>query len=88
MFTRLGTTVVRFRWLVIGAWVVAATLLALAGARWLYDVTTTDQKELLSANYESVKAADLAESALGDEKGTSRVTALVERKGSLASHAS
>jgi len=80
MFTRLGTTVVRFRWLVIGAWVVAATLLALAGVRWLYDVTTTDQKELLSANYESVKAADLAESALGDEKGTSRVTALVERK--------
>jgi len=42
MFTRLGTTVVRFRWLVIGAWVVAATLLSLTGARWLYDVTTSD----------------------------------------------
>jgi len=80
MFTRLGAAVVRFRWFVIGAWVVAATLLALAGARWLFDVTTSDQKELLSPNYESVKAADLAQRALGDEKGTSRVTALVERK--------
>jgi putative drug exporter of the RND superfamily len=79
MFSSLGAVVVRFRWIVIGVWVVAAIALSLVSARWIYDVTTSDQKELLSENYESVKAADLAQRALGEQEGTTAVTALVKR---------
>src|SRR5215216_581603 len=79
MFSRLGAAVVRFRWPVIGIWVVAAIALSFASARYLYEVTTSDQKELLSESYESVKAADLAQRALGEEEGTTAVTALVKR---------
>jgi len=79
MFSSLGAAVVRFRWIVIAVWVVAAIGLMSVSGRWLYDVTTSDQKELLSEDYESVKAADLAQRALGEEEGTTAVTALVKR---------
>ncbi|MFL5971103.1 MAG: MMPL family transporter [Gaiellaceae bacterium] len=79
MFNSLGTVVVRFRWIVIAVWVVAAIALTSVSGRWLYDVTTSDQKELLSEEYESIKAADLAQRAFGEEEGTTAVTALVKR---------
>jgi RND superfamily putative drug exporter len=79
MFSSLGAAVVRFRWIVIAVWVVAAIGLTSVSGRWLYDVTTSDQKELLSDNYESVKAADLGQRALGKQEGTTAVTALVKR---------
>jgi putative drug exporter of the RND superfamily len=79
MFNSLGAAVVRFRWIVIGVWVVAALALTSVSGRWLYDVTTSDQKELLSEDYESVKASDLAQRALGEQEGTTAVTALVKR---------
>jgi putative drug exporter of the RND superfamily len=80
MFNSLGAAVVRFRWIVIGVWVVAALALTSVSGRWLYEVTTSDQKELLSESYESVKAADLAERALGKQEGTTDLTALVKRE--------
>jgi RND superfamily putative drug exporter len=79
MFSSVGAAVVRFRWIVIAVWVVAAIGLMSVSGRWLYDVTTSDQKELLSEDYESVKAADLGQRALGEEEGTTAVTALVKR---------
>ena len=78
MFNSLGAAVVRFRWIVIGVWVVAALALTSVSGRWLYDVTTSDQKELLSEDYESVKASDLAQRALGEQEGMTAVTALVK----------
>jgi putative drug exporter of the RND superfamily len=81
MFSSLGAAVVRFRWIVIGVWIVAATALSFAGGRWIYDVTTSDQKELLSESYESVKATELSQRAFGEEEGTTAVTALVKRDG-------
>jgi RND superfamily putative drug exporter len=79
MFSSLGAAVVRYRWIVIGVWVVAAIALSMVSARWIYDVTTSDQKELLSESYESVKATELGQRAFGEEEGTTTVTALVKR---------
>jgi RND superfamily putative drug exporter len=65
MFERVGRGVVRYRWWVIGVWLVAAVGIGLFAPR-LGDVTSQDQADFLPNSYESVQAIELAQSAFGE----------------------
>ncbi|NUS44829.1 MAG: MMPL family transporter [Mycobacteriaceae bacterium] len=60
MFSGLGRLVVRFRWVVIAAWVLAAVA---AGAFAPKLASTADQSAFLPKSYESIKAMELQEKA-------------------------
>jgi putative drug exporter of the RND superfamily len=80
MFARLGPVVTRYRWFIIAAWLAAGIALSFVTQMRIYNVTTSDQKELLSESYESIQAAELGQRALGEPEGTTTVTALVKRQ--------
>src|SRR5215216_92128 len=77
MFGRIGAAVARHPWRVIAVWVAAMVALSVGGGMKIYDVTTSEQRDLLSSKFESVKAADLGDEAFGKEEGTTPITALV-----------
>ncbi len=60
MFAALGKLVVRARWWVIAAWIVAAVVIALTAPVLQ---STQDQSEFLPAHYESVKALTVQQEA-------------------------
>lgn len=60
MFSGLGKLVVRARWWVIAAWIVAAVVIAVTAPPLQ---STQDQSEFLPAHYESVKALTLQQEA-------------------------
>ena len=78
MFERLGRFVVRRRWWVIAAWVVAAVAIG-AFAPSLSDATTQDQADFLPDRYESVQATQIAQQAFG-ETGGATATIVVKRE--------
>jgi RND superfamily putative drug exporter len=79
MFNAIGAMATRRPWLVIGAWLVAAVVLASVGAAKLYDVTTDDTSSFLPSSYESVRAIKFGEAHFGQIKGATTVTGLVQR---------
>jgi putative drug exporter of the RND superfamily len=79
MFKRLGNTVARHPWRLIGAWIAIAVVLGMIGSAKLYDVTTDDQSSFLPTSYESARATEFGEEAFGRVSGASSVTALVKR---------
>ncbi|QLY31800.1 MMPL family transporter [Nocardia huaxiensis] len=63
MFSGLGRFVVRFPWLVIGAWLIAIVAIV-AGAPKL--TATTDQSDFLPSHYESIQALEMQQQAFPD----------------------
>src|SRR4051794_25873515 len=76
MFAALGSLVVRARWFVIAAWIVAAVVIA-ATAPPLQ--STQDQSEFLPSHYESVKALTLQQEAF-PERGEIGAIVVLDRK--------
>src|SRR5687768_10081705 len=79
MFERLGAAVVRHPWRVMLVWVVLGVALTLFAQARIFEVTTSDQKDLLTKSSESVQGAELAERAFGKPEGTTSLTGLVKR---------
>ncbi len=68
MFDRLARFVVRRRWLVIAAWLIAAVAIVPFSPK-LGDVTNSDPASFLPDSYESAQADDLARQAFPDQSG-------------------
>jgi RND superfamily putative drug exporter len=79
MFERLGAAVVRHPWRVMIGWAVIGVALTLFAQARIFEVTTSDQKDLLTKSSESVQGAELAERAFGKPEGTTSLTGLVKR---------
>jgi RND superfamily putative drug exporter len=56
MFAALGRFVTRFRWYVLGAWVLTAVIVVMVAPAL---TSTTDEAEFLPRHYESIKAANI-----------------------------
>ncbi|WP_213456217.1 MMPL family transporter [Rhizomonospora bruguierae] len=80
MFGTLARGVVRARWFVILAWLVAAAAVILTAPSFS-SVTQSDQSAFLPASAESVRAARLASEAFPSDNGASAVVVVQRRDG-------
>ncbi|WP_242901730.1 MMPL family transporter [Actinomadura terrae] len=78
MFGGLARFVVRRRWWVIAAWVVAAVLLAGFAPRFK---ASTEQTDFLPGSYESVRALDLTRDAFPQTRGQAAIIAVTRADG-------
>ena len=82
MFARLASVVIRFRWVVVAAWVIAAVLFA-AFAPSLKDVGSADESTFLPKDAESVEARAVLARAFPDEAAAGSATVVFARDGGL-----
>lgn len=82
MFARIASGVIRFRWVVVVAWVVAAVLFA-AFAPTLKDVGSADETTFLPREAESVEARAVLARAFPDEAAPGSATVVFSRDGGL-----
>ncbi len=80
LFGALAHFVVRFRWLVVAAWI-AAVVLTSAAFPSLSSEVNNDNSQFLPASTPSSKAATLASPVLGSINNNSRVTVVAVRAG-------
>ena len=76
MFSALGKFVARARWWVIGAWIVAAVVIAMTAPALQ---STQDQSEFLPSHYESVQALTVQQEAF-PERGEIGAIVVFDRK--------
>ena len=82
MFSRLGRFVVRFPWLIVAAWVVAAVACVLL-APSLTQVGAADETSFLPKDAESVRARAVLARAFPDEAAAGTATLVLHRSGAL-----
>ena len=82
MFARLASGVIRFRWAVVAAWVIAAVLFA-AFAPALKDVGSADESSFLPREAESMEARAVLARAFPDEAAPGSATVVFSRDGGL-----
>jgi uncharacterized membrane protein YdfJ with MMPL/SSD domain len=82
MFELIGRLVIRFRFLVVAAWVVLAAV-AFALAPSLADVGTADETSFLPADSPSVRAREALQRAFPDEQSSGVATIVLSRDGGL-----
>jgi RND superfamily putative drug exporter len=82
VFRRLASVVIRLRWVVVVAWVVAAVLFA-AFAPALKDVGSADESTFLPKEAESVEARAVLARAFPDEAAPGAATVVFFRDGGL-----
>jgi len=78
MLNALGKFITRYRWWVIGAWVVLAVIITVFSPK-LSSVTSTDQTSFLPSKYESVQAQKIGNKAFPQSKDDVEIL-LVQRK--------
>jgi RND superfamily putative drug exporter len=77
MFSRLGSFAVRFRWYIIGAWLLAAVLLTLLAPN-INDVSVTDQRAFLSEDVPSLQANELLKKYFPDQVALSSAVLVID----------
>jgi RND superfamily putative drug exporter len=77
VFARLGSFAVRFRWLIIAAWAVAAMALTLAAPN-IDDVAVSDQRAFLPASAPSLEAGRLMKDYFPDRYSPSSAVLVVD----------
>lgn len=81
---KFGQFIVRKRWWVVGAWLIAAVLIVgLAPA--ISTIESTDQSSFLPSNYESVKAGDVAKSISKNSQNASDIIVFKSKDGKALS---
>jgi RND superfamily putative drug exporter len=84
MFPALGRLVVRARWWVIAAWIVAAVVISLTAPALQ---STQDQSEFLPKHYESVKALALQQEAFPERGEIGAIVVFDREDGSTLTQA-
>ena len=77
MFARLGSFVVRFRWLIIAAWVMAAAILTLVAPN-INDVAISDQRAFLPSSAPSLDANEIVKKYFPDRVSPSGAVVVVD----------
>ncbi len=77
MFARLGSFAVRFRWLIIAAWVVAAVVLTLVAPN-INDVAVSDQRAFLPSSAPSLDANETVKKYFPDRVSPSSAVLVVD----------
>ncbi len=77
MFSRLGSFAVRFRWLIIAAWVVVALVLTLVAPN-IDDVAVTDQRAFLPSSAPSLDANETVKKYFPDRVSPSSAVLVVD----------
>lgn len=78
MLNKLGEIITKYRWWVIGVWVVIAVVITLFAPK-LSSVTSTDQTSFLPSKYESVQAQKIGNKAFPQSKDDTEIL-LVQRQ--------
>src|SRR5512139_2217218 len=77
MFARLGSFAVRFRWLIIAAWVVVAVVLTLVAPN-INDVAVSDQRAFLPKTAPSLEASQWMKDYFPDRFSPSSAVVVVD----------
>ena len=77
MFARLGSFAVRFRWLIIAAWVVVALVLTLVAPN-IDDVAVSDQRAFLPSSAPSLDANETVKKYFPDRVSPSSAVLVVD----------
>lgn len=84
MFAALGRFATRFRWFVVGFWVLAAVLCGVFAPAL---EATSDNSEFLPGNYESIKALDVQENAFPGQGNPGAILVFSKEDGSKLTEA-